>query len=488
MLNQVAVSIAPGSIHGLLGQNGSGKSTLIKVLAGFHAPDPGANFLMDGKAVSARRGHGVEGLAFVHQDLGLFDKMPVLENLAIGRYRKRGGRVDWRRERHSSHELLERFDVRCSPDDDVADLSEVQRALVAIARAVDGIERRGTPGLLILDEPTVYLPKDGVDRLFTTMRTVADGGTSVLFVSHQLSEVKTITDRVTVLRGGVVTADATTESADEATLVEWIVGRPVSDVYAAHPAPQRKKPVIRATGLSGDLVSNIDLTIHEGEIVGVTGLVGSGYEEIPYLLYGATKACTGQIEFAGRTQRAARMSPQRSIQRGMVLVPGNRGRQSVAAPLTVASNVEGPVLRQHSRWGLVRGSVLRSYVQRLLTAYDVRPPYPDQKMGTLSGGNQQKAVVAKWLQISPRVLLLHEPTQGVDVEARADVFKIVADAVANGAAALLASSEFEDIAQVCDRVLVFRNGELAEQLDGPGLSADLLADASYRQRTGKASA
>ncbi len=371
--------------------------------------------------------------------------------------------------------------MRAAPDTRVADLTEVQRALVAIARAVDGIERQGRPGLLVLDEPTVYLPQDGVERLFATVRTVAASGTSVLFVSHQLTEVAAITDEVTVLRGGRVTASAPTAGTTTAQLVEWIVGRAVSEVYASHPAPPDTEPLLSAEHLSGREVADIGLTIRPGEVLGLTGLIGSGFEEVPYLLYGASKASAGRLTYGGESIPVSRMTPARAIRSGIVLVPGNRPRQSVAAQLDVGANVETPVLRRFSRGRLIRSTPLRGHLEGLLRTYDVRPPDPYRLMSTLSGGNQQKAVVAKWLQVAPRVLLMHEPTQGVDVEARADIFRMLADVVAGGAGALLASSEFEDVARVCDRVLVFQRGAVVAELDGTDLSPETLADISYRE-------
>lgn len=479
-LVDVDLVVVSGSIHGLLGQNGSGKSTLIKVLSGYHLPDGDAEIALNGRPLSDGAGHGNTSLSFVHQDLGLVDTLSVTENLAVGRYRTRFGRVDWAAERAASTRLLDRFDVRCAPDAVVGRLSEVQRALIAIVRAVDRIERAGAPGLLVLDEPTVYLPKDGVDRLFATMRSVASSGTGVLFVSHQLAEVLTITDHVTVLRGGRVVASAPTAEVDEARLVEWIVGRPMSEVYAEHPAPSSDRPAITARELTGTHAGPIDITLNRGEIVGTTGLVGSGFEEVPYLLYGASRAVAGEVDLGDRTWPAAKMSPGRSVRHRIVLVPGNRGRQSVAPGLTVGENLEGPVLTQHRRGPFVRRRSLRAHLADLLRRYAVRPPDPDRRLGTLSGGNQQKAVVAKWLQVDPQVLLLHEPTQGVDVEARAEVFRVVAEAAGRGAAVLLASSELEDVARVCDRVLVFGQGRVVAQLSGPQLDAEALALASYR--------
>jgi ribose transport system ATP-binding protein len=479
-LADVDMSVAGGSVHGLLGQNGCGKSTLIKVLAGYHALDRGT-VLIDGEPLRGGSDRPSTALAFVHQDLALVDELSVLENLYVGRHVSRAGLVDVGAERRAATSLLERFDIQCSPADTVSSLSEVERALLAIARAVAGIEGSGRAGLLVLDEPTVYLPRDGVERLFATIRTVAASGTSVLFVSHQLGEVLEITDHVTVLRGGRVVADTPTAQTDQDQLIHWIVGRSMDELYPdRHESPPRSDVVVSARGLTAAHLGPLDLDLHAGEVVGLTGLVGSGFEQVPYLLYGASHATGGDVEVRGRPVPATRMRATHALEHGMVLVPGNRGKQSVAPAMTVLENVEGPVLPRFRRRGLINRGPLRRHVGELLRAYDVRPPEMDRPLATLSGGNQQKAVVGKWLQTDPEILLLHEPTQGVDIEARSEVFRFVSAAAARGAAVLLATSEFEDAAGVCDRVLVFQRGRIAAELVGPHVSAERIAEASYR--------
>jgi ribose transport system ATP-binding protein len=484
-LRDVALAVRPGEIHGLLGQNGSGKSTLIKILAGYHEPEPGGELQVDGEPVDLplRPGQFRElGISFVHQDLGLVETLTVLDNLRVGRYDARRARpISWREERRRVRAALARYDLSLSPDTKVARLRDVERAQVAIVRAVQDLESTERTGLLVLDEPTVYLPRDSVERLFAMMREVAASGKAILFVSHQLGEVRTITDRVTVLRDGAVVGTAATAELSEERLIELILGRTMLDLYPDHVDSLRPESLLSVRGVSGGMAHDVSLDLHAGETLGLTGLVGMGFEDVPYLIYGAERTTSGELAFAGRTVRAADITPQRSIRHGVVLVPANRLRDGIVRNRTVEENVSLPVLGLHFRLLYLRLRGIRTAVRALLKAYDVRPPDPERKMGTLSGGNQQKAVLAKWVQTRPSVLLMHEPTQGVDVGARKQIFGQISEATKAGTAVLIASSEHEDLVHLCDRVLVFRDGRVVSELVGSSLTADRILEESYRQ-------
>ena len=486
-LDAVDLSVAAGEIHGLLGQNGSGKSTLIKILSGYHAPDAG-ELRVNGEPVAlplAPGGARRLGVAFVHQDLALVDSLSVLLNLRVGRYRTGVlHRISWRRERAAVRTMLDRFGLRFDPDQDVSTLRDVDRALLAIVRAVWDIEQVGERGLLVLDEPTVYLPRDSIDRLFEVMREVAASGKGILFVSHQLGEVQAITDRITVLRDGAVVGERVTADVQEDELVDLIVGRKVGTLYPQErPDRAPAERALTVTELSGGLVSEISFEVRHGETLGLTGLVGMGFEDVPYLLFGARPATGGRIQHGdGGAYPAHRASPRLSLAKGMILVPANRLRDGVATDLTVAENVRQPVLRTESRHGVLRLRRLRARVRDVLARYSVNPPDPDAPIGRLSGGNQQKAVIGKWLQVEPSILLLHEPTQGVDVGARKQIFGYVREAADAGNAILLASSEHEDLAHLCDRVLVIRNGRIICELKGDDLTAERILDESFRAR------
>jgi ribose transport system ATP-binding protein len=486
VLKNVDLSVRPGEIHGLVGHNGSGKSTLIKILAGYHTPDPGGELRVRGEPVSLPLRHGENrdlGIAFVHQDLGLVESLSVMENLRLGRYQSAGRmqRISWRHERRVCEQLLERFGIAVRPDSDLSGVQDVERALIAIARAVSDIELIDKPGLLVLDEPTVYLPGDSVQALFRTMRSVASGGHGIIFVAHQLNEILEITDEVTVLREGRVAGHLPRRSASHDTLVSLIVGGTLGDLYPDPEAnPDRREILAEAESLTGGMVKSFSATLLEGEILGVTGLLGMGSEDVPYLLYGAVPAASGTLRWRGTPVPVRRISPVWSLRSGIVLIPANRLRDGVVPTMTVGENVGQAILRRSKRNGMLRLRALAERVGRTLRAFDVRPAEPGRPMNTLSGGNQQKALIGKWLQVEPKLLLMHEPTQGVDIRARQEIFSYIATAAAAGTTVLVASSEYEDLVGLCHRVLVFREGRVVQELSGTALTEAELIKASYQ--------
>jgi ribose transport system ATP-binding protein len=468
-LQDVSLDVRSGEIHALLGQNGSGKSTLVRILAGYHEPDG------DGVVESSGR------IGFVHQDLALVDSLDVLENLRIGRFESHRGKISWRREKQLARVALERFGLDVPLRAKVGTLREVDRAVLAIVRAVGDIDAAGPEGLLVLDEPTVYLPRENVTRLFDVMRQIAATGKGVLFVTHQLAEVMTVSDRISVLRDGRLIATVATTETDEDRLVELIVGRAVGELYPDRPPAATTPPVLTVEGLSGSGVRSLSLNVRAGEIVGVTGLLGMGSEDVPGLIFGASDAVAGTVSVGMASFAASEASPTTCRALGVSYIPANRTRDAVSLDLPVGDNVMLPMLGGAVRRFGLRPRELTARASTLLREADVRPPEPLRLMGTLSGGNQQKAVLAKWLQTSPKVLLLHEPTQGIDVGARKQVFNTIASVAAGGCAVLIASSEHEDLARVCSRVLVMRDGAVVNELVGAALSAEAIVEASYRR-------
>lgn len=481
VLRGVDLDLYPKEIHGLVGHNGSGKSTFIKILSGYHHPDSGAQLRVAGQEVELplRPGDARSlGISFVHQDLALADALTILENLRVGRYRtKPGWRIDWRAERRAAKQLLEDFELRVSPETRVGSLTSIQRALVAILRALDEV-REAETGVLVLDEPTAYLSRDGVDTLFRAMQQVAASGLAVLFVSHRLEEVKRITHRVTVLRDGRRAATLESGSSSERDLAEVVLGRRMGQLYPHLPA-RREDVKLRVRDLAGRHVRGVSFDLHDAEIVGVTGLVGMGYEDVPYLLFGAEPARRGILEIGDRVYSLRSITPRRAIAEGIVLLPADRLRHGGAAAATVKENVTLPSLRRHFRRGILRLRREEAHVGRVVRDFGVAPENPSAPFATLSGGNQQKALVAKWFEISPRVLLLHEPTQGVDIGARAQIFELISRAAADGCSVLIAGTEYEDLAHLCDRVFIFRNGAVVAEIAGPQLTADRIVEACY---------
>jgi len=473
----VDLELRPGEVHALIGQNGSGKSTLIKILSGFHAPDDGS-VEVRGEPVHLPLRPGEPqrlGLSFLHQESAVAEQMSVLENLRLGRYETTWyGRVAWRRERERVRELLETMNVGVEPDVPMRRVPQAERALIGFVRAAQELHDRA--GVLILDEPTESLPAPAVQQLFEAIRTVAARGSAVLFVSHRLEEVLEISDRISVIRDGRLAGTLARDNATEARLIELMLGRELGQLY-----PRRVEAegdvVLEVRGLSGRIADEVDLDIRRGEIVGLTGLVGMGHDEVPYLLFGARPARAGAIAVGGEPIREA--TPQAMRRAGVALVPADRARASGVGSASVLENMTLPVLDAFFGRGRLRKGAERARVLQLMLQFGVTPADPDRRLGALSGGNQQKALLAKWLQVRPFVLLLHEPTQGVDIGSRREIFRIVRETAALGAAVLIASSEYEDLANVCNRVVVMRRGRAVTELTGGDLTSERILERCY---------
>jgi ribose transport system ATP-binding protein len=487
-LDSVDMTIQRGEIHGLLGENGSGKSTLIKILAGFHAPDEG-ELEVNGTPVSLPLHPGqfaTLGLSFVHQDLGLLRELTVLENLRlIELSQSHSWRINWRAERRKARALFDEFGVDLDPEALVNDISETDRALLAIVRATEdirtatGADRRG---LLVLDEPTVVLPREGVERLFAITRSIVQEHASVLFVGHDLDEVREITDTVTVLRDGRVHGTVKTAEASESDLVEMIIGRRLAQLELQRPDASTHSTAIAVDGLIGTKARGLALQVRTGEVLGVTGLLGSGFDELPYLLFGARPCFGGELRTPDATYSMSSMTPQRALAAGIALIPADRQRDGSIGSLTIGSNVMMQVLDDYRPMSLkLRGLSRRA--GELCDEFDVRPNDPGRNYQSLSGGNQQKALVAKWMQTEPQLLLLHEPTQGVDVGAREQIFRMLSAAAEGGMSILCASSDYEQLAAICDRVLVIGNGRIVRELTGADVVKERIAEQVYNSVT-----
>lgn len=485
VLHDVDLDVAAGEIVGVVGQNGCGKSTLIKLLAGYHDPDPGAELRVAGveerlplSLASRKR----LGLAFVHQDLGLVADATVVENMRIGRYRSSlGWRVSWRREERLCLEALERFHVDVRPGALVSSLREVDRAMVAIVRALDELEE-GRHRLLVLDEPTSYLPRQDVAKLFETVRSVAAAGVGVIFVSHRLEEILELSDRVVALREGRIVAEMERAALTEEALVAQIVGAPLSRLYPDEPHEPSSERVLAVRELAGAGLRPMSFDLHAGEILGLTGLVGMGHTDVPYLLFGARPAAGGTLAIGDARLAAARVTPRQAMAHGLALVPADRAHDGSWGSATVRENITLPGLRCYFRSGRLRRARELRRTTELVHAYDVRPADTERAFAALSGGNQQKALLAKWIELAPRVLLLDEPCQGVDIGARARIFRVMREIADEGTAVVVASVEAEDLAHMCDRVLVFRDGAVAEELSGASLTVNRIVEGAHSAR------
>lgn len=492
-LDDVSFDVMPGEVHGLLGTNGSGKSTLIKVLAGFHAPEPGGLMHFNGEPVSLplrpqdfRR----LGMSFAHQNLGLVPSLTVLENLRLSQIALSGGAmINWPAQKKAARETLERYGVDIEPWRRVDEISAVNHALLAIVRAFEEIreecEVTGKPGLVLLDEPTPFLPKEGVDKLFGLVRQIVDHGSSVIFISHDIEEVMEITDKVTILRDGRVSGKVNTADATHDQMIEMIIGRKLVQTEKAISHKKIQKPTYaHVRDLSGNGVKSCDIEIGVGEILGMTGLIGSGYDKVPYLLFGATKAETGSLKLADEAEiPLTDMSPKKAIAKGFALLPGDRHTQSGVDTLSIFENMLLPDIDEYFKGGFLNARAMRRQAKKLGAQYEVKPNDPDLPLSALSGGNAQKVLIARWMHRNPKLLLLDEPTQGVDVGTRDTIFKELTAAANGGMSIVCASSDSEQLAAICDRVLVFARGRLVQELRGDAVKKDAIAEACYGSLT-----
>jgi ribose transport system ATP-binding protein len=484
-LDNVDLSVRRGEVHGLLGSNGSGKSTLIKILAGFHTPEPGARICLFGSDLSlpvhAENAKAL-GLAFVHQNLALIPTLSLTENFRLTRLSTESNwRISWRREDEAVAEALRRYGLELDPRAPVASLSAAQQALFAIVRAVEDLAAADAPGrLLILDEPTPFLPAAGVAQLFDLVRRIVAEGASVVFVSHDIDEVMAITDRATILRDGALVGVLETARATAADFVERIVGRSVKPYHVHALSSARREPAARVEGAYGLGLGPVSFEIGKGEILGLTGLIGSGFDRVCAAIYGAERAGGGRL-IVDQTDAfdLAAFDPPAALNSGIVYLPADRLREAGVGALPVADNVLLPVLGAMRRGlGLDKARMAKT-AHDLGQTYNVKPNAPTLPLSALSGGNQQKALIGKWLQTKPKLILLNEPTQGVDVGARQQVFAALDAASLEGAGIVVASTDFEQLAQICHRVLVFARGQIVAELTGAQVAKETIAECCY---------
>lgn len=485
-LKGVSLSIRRGEVFGLLGQNGSGKSTMIKVLAGFHQPEEGSEVVLWGQTLPLPLDPmeiKKRGVAFVHQHLGLVPSLTVIENMRVTALRqKTPWLVNWKKEAQAISALFAEFGLHIDPFATVASLPPVERAFVAIIRAFEDLRAsdagHGGEGILVLDEPTPFLPAEDVQRLFTLIRSIVKTGASVVIVTHDIDEVRDITDRVAVLRDGELIDILDTRSTERQSILDTIVGTRI-DHFAKSRMPSEGIPdAVIVKDLSDGKTPGFDFAIREGETLGVTGLIGSGFATLPYLLYGALRG-SGSLTISGQTIDLSLISPLMAQKLGIAFLPGDRLGAAGIGSLSVTDNITLPVLdRLLGPAGLDRhGMVVEA--GRLGQIYDVRPQNPQLPLGSLSGGNQQKVLLAKWLQIKPELLMLDEPTQGVDFGARQQIFKALDRAASDGTAILCASTDNEQLEQICDRIIVFSRGRPVIELKGSEISRKSITEACF---------
>ena len=469
-LDSLFLQIRPGEIHALLGGNGSGKSTAIKILAGVVAADPGGEIVVGDVDAGVSdwtpaRAHAA-GLRFVHQQAAVFPDLTIAENLALGAEFPRGvgGRIDWSELHKRTQRLLDRYGLDAKPKTPLRMLRAADRSRVAIIRALQDRDEADS-GVLVLDEPTAALPDAEVEHLLASLKQYAGAGQTILYVSHRLDEVLSVADRVTVLRDGRKVDTVDRKGLTESKLIELIVGRPLDRAFPPPAVDVADDAALTLKGLTGGPLRGVDLTLRRGEVLGIAGLLGSGRSELLRMIFGAYPVAAGTMTLDGAPYKPT--TPDAAMRAGIAYVPEDRQADALLHGCTVRQNLSAGSSAHYYRRLLWRHKEERADTKRSISDFLIRLNSDQQLIETLSGGNQQKVILARWLRRRPKLLLLDEPTQGVDVGARAEIYQLVRKATAQGTSVLLVVSEPEELAHSSDRVAILRGGRITSIVDQP---------------------
>ncbi len=481
-LDDVRFDVLPGEVHALLGENGAGKSTLIKIVSGVYRPDEGSVVIL-GEEVGFQSPLEAQaaGIATIYQELLLFPALSVAENIFMGHPPlTRSGTVDWRAMRKKTVDLLESLDIHdLEPTEIVGALSIGNRQRVEIAKALSRDAR-----ILIMDEPTAALTEADVERLFDIVRKLRDRGVGIIYISHRLEEVFELADRVTVLRDGGYVGTSLVSDIGKDDLISMMVGRTIETLFPKVDV-EPGEIVLKVEALNRPpLTLDVDFSIRAGEIVGLAGLVGSGRSELAQAIFGVLPINSGSISLDGQKVEIA--NPRDARELGIAYVPEDRGIQGLIRPMTLRENLSLAVLEQLTRGSFIDGRREQSLVGDAIKRFGIRASSSEHIVNKLSGGNQQKAVIAKWLATEPKLLIMDEPTRGVDVGAKAEIHRLMGKLVERGLAILMISSELPEILGMSDRILVMREGRLVaefsrEKADQEAIAAAMMGAAKTRE-------
>ncbi len=455
-LNDIALELYRGQVTALIGENGAGKSTLVKIMTGIYQPDGGA-IALNGEEIALPTAHAAlgHGITAIHQETVLFDELSVAENIFLGHApRTRFGMIDWRTLRAEAKDILSSMGAQIDPNARLKDLSIANKHLVAVARALS-IEAQ----IVIMDEPTAALSHKEIEELFVLIDLLKQDGKAILFISHKFDEIFRVADRFTVFRDGEMVGAGLMKDTDQSQLVKMMVGRSVEQVFPKLEVTAGNV-VLDVTDLSHPTeFEDISFSLRKGEILGFYGLVGAGRTEVMQALFGITAPSRGSVTLDGKPALAK--NPAQAVESGIVYVPEERGRQGAIIGLPIFQNISLPSLKKTSKSGFLRlaeeFALARKYSERL----DLRASSLSQDVGTLSGGNQQKVVIGKWLATRPRVIILDEPTKGIDIGSKAAVHEFISELAAEGLAIIMVSSELPEIMGMSDNVIVMREGRIA---------------------------
>ena len=460
-LDKVQLQLFPGEIHCLVGENGAGKSTLIKILAGQYTPDAG-ELLIRGQAVHfhAPADSLRSGIAVIYQDLQLVPHLSVAENISLGQWQTRSGLVDRAAMSERSSAALAQLGTHVDGWINVVELSKAKQQLVEIARA---LSRQAQ--ILILDEPTAALSESEGDQLLAVLGRLRQKGLAMLYVSHRLEEVFQIADRITVLRDGKYAGSELRQNISPAEVVRMMVGGDVGMFPKRRHRPKIDRKVMEVRSISrAGVIDDISFDLHAGEVLGLAGIVGAGRSELAACLFGVTPIDSGEIRIGEKT--VVIRSPNAAKQFGIGLVPEDRKNLGVVSILSIRENASLSVFKKISRLGWINRGVETALIEEHSKRLAIKAPSLETQVLALSGGNQQKVVLARWLATGPKILILDEPTQGIDVGAKAEIHELIEDLVTSGIAIILISSELPELIAMSDRILVMRKGKIVAELDG----------------------
>lgn len=466
-LKGVDLTVWPGEIHALMGENGAGKSTLMKILAGAYTATSG-EILIDGRphAIKGPKDALAAGITLIYQEMQLAPNLTVAENIFLGSELARGGLVQRKEMINQAQAVIDRLGAQFKASDRVMTLTIAEQQQVEIARALHRNSR-----VLVMDEPTAALSSRETQRLFELILRLRDEGMAIIYISHRMAEVYELSDRVSVLRDGQYVGNLTRDNLNASELVRMMVGRPLSDLFNKERDIPPGQPRLRVEDLTdGGKVKASSLVVRAGEIVGLAGLVGAGRSELAQLIFGVRRATGGVIEIDG--EPVVIHSPRAAIELGIGFLTENRKEQGLFLEMAAQENITMATLERDARWGMLNRKKAQTLSDDAISLLNIRVPHAQVRAGGLSGGNQQKLLISRWVAIGPRILLLDEPTRGVDVGAKSEIYRIMTQMARQGVAILMISSELPEVVGMSDRVYVMREGSIAGELQAGDISQE----------------
>ncbi|RDU22559.1 sugar ABC transporter ATP-binding protein [Anaerosacchariphilus polymeriproducens] len=475
-LNKVDLELKEGEIHGLVGENGAGKSTLIKTCTGATIPDSG-KIIINGIEYAQMNPKLAEnnGLAVIYQEFNLVGELSVAENIFLGRAIRKGIMIDKKAMEEETEKIFKQFQINIAPDELVKNLTVGYQQLVEIAKAISQNAR-----ILIMDEPSAPLTKSEVERLYEMIERLKKAGVTILYISHRLDEIFYLTDRITVLRDGEKVQTLYTKDTYVDELVTLMVGRELKETFPPRTRTYRNEVLLEAQHLTGNGLKDISFEIKKGEVLGFAGLIGAGRTELAEIIFGVKARTSGKIFFKGK--EIAPKTPREAIDHGIALVPEDRKQQGALLDMEIKSNITMTIMKNISNFSVINKKEEKNIASKYKEELKIKTPYLEQKVKNLSGGNQQKVILGKWLAADSELIILDEPTRGIDIGAKYEIYKLINKLVESGKTVLMISSEMEELMGMSDRIIVLAEGKITGEVRKEEFTQELIM--SYASKTG----